>query len=299
MRSVLETIQDGAGYLAKGGVESPRMNMEQLLAHVLGCNRMQLYIDFDRPLGEGELAPLRELVKRRRDGEPLQHLLGSVQFYGREFRCDRRALVPRPETEELVDRVLDRCAGDGCGPLRALDMGCGSGVIGLTLAAELGARASGVTLVDLSADALALAEENRSVAAGGAPVRFVQSDLFGSVGGGVFDLAVANLPYVPTAEVAGLAREVRRDPALALDGGRAGDEVIARFVDALPGRIAEGGLVALEIGSGQGSAVAARLRAHGATGVSVESDISGAERFVFARMAAAASRDGDGEGEGG
>jgi release factor glutamine methyltransferase len=296
MRSVLETIQDGAGYLAKGGVESARLNMEQLLAHVLGCNRMQLYIDFDRPLGEGELAPLRELVRRRREGEPLQHLLGTVQFYGREFRCDSRALVPRPETEELVGRVLDRCADHGGGALRALDMGCGSGVIGLTLAAELGNRASGVTLVDLSADALALAEENRPVAAAGAPVSFVRSDLFGALGGGVFDLVVANLPYVPSAELPGLAREVRRDPPLALDGGPAGDEVIVRFVDGLPGRVAGGGLVALEIGSGQGAAVASRLRSRGAAGVSVESDIAGNERFVFARMAAAAGAAGGGEG---
>lgn len=283
MKTVLETIRSGAPWLEKAGVENARLNMEHLLAKVLGCRRMQLYMDFDRPLEEEQLAPLRELVKRRGKGEPLQHLLGTVEFMGREFKCDARALIPRPETEELVEKILAESRKDGVPPpADILDMGTGSGVIGLSLA--LAFPESRVALVDVSADALALARENAEMLNLPAErVEFLQSDLFSALHGRRFDLIAANLPYIAAGEISGLSAEVQRDPALALDGGPRGTELIERFIGELPQHLTLNGLVALEVGAGQTEYLAEIMRRSSLRDVVAVNDYSRRDRFLFGR----------------
>jgi release factor glutamine methyltransferase len=276
MTTVLETIDGGTRYLEKRGVEDARRNMQMLVAHQLGCTRMDLYLQFDRPLDEAVLGPLREALKKRGEGLPLQHLLGTVWFHQHEFKTDARALIPRPETEELAGWILTW-------PLpqsqRVLDMGCGSGVLGLTLAAE---RPNwDVTLVDVSREALALAQEN-DAALKLSNTSFVESDLFEKTGTG-FDGIVANLPYVPAAERATMAREVLHDPALALFGGADGLDLIRRFIPEACRHLNPGGWLAMEIGHDQASQVTGFLQASGFTDIGVKTDLSGIARFPFAR----------------
>jgi release factor glutamine methyltransferase len=276
MSTVLETIDGGARYLEKRGIEDARRNMQIMVANQLACTRMQLYTQFDRPLGESELVPLREMLKRRGEGVPLQHVLGVVSFHHRDFKSDARALIPRPETEELAEWIISMSMGDD---LKVLDMGCGSGVLGLTLAAER--PTWHVTLADVSEDALALTKEN-AAALGIGNARFLRSDLFSAVEG-EFDGIVANLPYVPESERASLSREVMHDPALALFGGADGLDVIRRFIPEALRRLKPGGWMVLEIGHDQASQVEEILRSSGFADIEVKTDLSGVARFPFAR----------------
>ncbi|MCB1090967.1 MAG: peptide chain release factor N(5)-glutamine methyltransferase [Verrucomicrobiae bacterium] len=305
MATVLDTLQKGTSYLEKHGVEEARLNMQLLLGHALKCDRMRLYLDFDRVLDEAQLEKLRDLTKRRGRGEPLQHLLGTVEFCGREFLSDARALIPRPETEELVERLSKELRASlsaseaasaeggrsGREGLRILDLGTGSGVIGLSLAADLAEWAPRVTLADVSGEALALAGENRArLAAAGAlgageaeRIGLVLSDLFAGVGGERYDLIAANLPYIPERERTMLSREVRRDPDLALfGGGEEGTEVMEGCLAACGAHLMPGGRVALEFGEGQGPRLVAAAEAAGLEGVSMVRDLCGCERFLFA-----------------
>ena len=276
MTTVLETIEGGTRYLEKRGIEDARRNMQMLVAHQLGCTRMDLYTQFDRPMQESELSPLREALKKRGEGIPLQHLLGRVWFHKHEFKTDARALIPRPETEELAEWLLTWELPEN---QRLLDIGCGSGVLGLTLAA---ARPGwDVTLADVSPDALALATEN-AAALEITNASFLESDLFSAIDG-TFDGIVANLPYVPESERATMAREVLHDPALALFSGADGLDLIRRFIPQAFQHLNPGGWLVLEIGHDQASQVAGFLQASGFAEIEVKPDLSGIARFPFAR----------------
>ena len=263
-------------FFARKGVDAPRLTAEVLLAHALSCDRVRLYLDFDKPLGDPELARFRDLVRRRADGEPTAYVVGRREFYGRPFRCDARALVPRPETELLVEAALAALPAGGA----ALDLCTGTGCVGLTLALERpGAR---VVLVDLDLAAAALAREN--AAALGAEVEVLVGDLFAPVAaGGRFDVVVANPPYVPAGELPGLAREVLREPRLALDGGPDGLAVLRPLVlGALP-RLLPGGTLALEIHEGQAESVPRLCLDAGFAAAELRRDLAGLPRVVVAR----------------
>jgi release factor glutamine methyltransferase len=274
--SVLEVLNAATEYLRRKEVESPRLNAEHLLAHVLGKkNRIELYLEFERPLGEGERAPLRELIRRRAEGVPLQHLLGTVDFLGNLFTTDARALIPRPETEQLVEIVIAEGAFE-----RIADVGTGSGVIAVSLALKFPSAA--VTACDISPIALDLARENAACHKTADRVTFLQSDLMASLPG-PFDAIVANLPYIPAGEMAALSREVRHDPDLALDGGPDGLDLIRRLAGEAGGKLAPGGLIALEIGHGQAGPVAEILAAHNFRDISRCRDYQNIDRFLTAR----------------
>lgn len=270
------------GFFAQKGVDAPRLTAEVLLANALGCDRVRLYMDFDKPMGEAELARYRELVRRRADGEPTAYLTGAREFWGRRFAVDPRVLVPRPETELLAERALALLPDGGA----ALDLGTGSGALAVTLA--LGRPGARVTAVDLSAGALEVARAN--AAALGAAVDLLEGDLYAPLPAGArFDVIVSNPPYVPTGELAGLMREVQREPRLALDGGPDGLEVLRRVVAEAPRWLAPGGALLLEMHESHLEPLPALCRAAGFASAEAVRDLAGLPRLTVARMAAAAA----------
>jgi len=275
--TVLEVLQSTTAYFKKRDIESPRLNAEHLLAHTLGRKRIELYLEFERPLTEAELAPLRELVRRRGQGEPLQHLLGTVEFAGRVFLCDKRALVPRPETEQLVELLKSQIPK---AKAQILDVGTGSGVIALSLAAEF--PEAEVDAVDISDEALALARENAARLGLQERVRFAKGNLLGEVDG-AFDLIVANLPYVANGERSALSREVLRDPAVAVFGGERGDELVRELISAARDRLRSGGTLVLEVGIGQAEDLVALLAEKNYHDIAAIRDYCGVKRFLFGR----------------
>jgi release factor glutamine methyltransferase len=278
--TVLELIQNTTAFFQRKGVESPRLSIEYLLAEALGKRRLDLYLDYDQGLPEQILEPLRDKVRRRSEGEPLQHLLGSWEFYGRRFKTDRRALIPRPETERLAELILSQVPVVTLPGTRLADVGTGSGVLAITLALERPSLE--VVATDVSADTLALARENALVHGVEVRINWLQADLLSGVDTD-FDFIVANLPYVPSAEMGKLSREVRHDPPLALDGGEDGLDVIRRFVGEAPSRLKPGGSVFLEIGISQAAGVVNILEKEKFRDISVEKDYQEVERFVIAR----------------
>jgi release factor glutamine methyltransferase len=275
--TVLEVLQSTTAYFEKRGIESARLNAQHLVAYSLGKKRIELYLEFERALAESELAPLRELVRRRGQGEPLQHLLGTVEFADHVFITDKRALIPRPETEQLVEYLCDLPWPENP---RLLDVGTGSGVIALSLAARF--PNADLHAVDLSADALAIARENAERLGIPDRIHFGQGHLLDPIKG-TFDLIVANLPYVATGEAAQLAPEVRHDPAMALYGGNAGDEMIRELIAAAPPHLQPGGTLALEIGTDQQAGLCDFLAAKNYHDIRSKKDYAGNPRFLFAR----------------
>jgi release factor glutamine methyltransferase len=280
--TIREVLNWTRGYFEDAGIVQPRLEAEILLAHALEVERLHLYLSPDKPLSVDERAKFKSFIQKRRAGVPLQHLIGEVTFFGLRFKVRRDALIPRGETEELLDRTLRLVPRDA--DARCLDLGTGSGVLAVCLARYL-PRAS-VVAVDVSPQALTLARENATLNGVADRVTFLESDWFASVEGR-FDLIVSNPPYVSTGDLAGLATEVREhEPRVALDGGADGLAPVRALVAGAGDHLESGGQLLLEIGAGQGEAVARLLSDAGLEDVAVERDMSGLERFAVARRSA-------------
>jgi release factor glutamine methyltransferase len=281
--TLLELIRWTTGYLADKGIAEPRLTAELLLAGTLRLKRLDLYLQFDRPLRPEELAEFKSRLRRRARREPLQYIEGEAAFRELHLYVDRRVLIPRPETEVLVDEVL-RWAGGREG-LHALDVGTGTGAIALSLAVE--GSFSRIVATDLSADALAVAQENHRRVAPPRPVEFRQGSLYEPVAGERFDVVVSNPPYIGPAEEGSLDQEVREwEPRVALFADDSGLGVIARLVADAPDHLRPGGLFALEVGVSQAERVVGMLRAIRGFGEPVvRHDLAGRERIVLAEFA--------------
>ncbi|RKG78263.1 peptide chain release factor N(5)-glutamine methyltransferase [Corallococcus sp. CA049B] len=272
------------GHFEKRGVDAPRLTTEILLAHVLKTGRVRLYVDLDRPLSKDELAAFKALIERRLAGEPTNYLTGTKEFYNRPFKVDARVLIPRPETELLVEAVLHAVPRDA--PSRVLDVCTGSGCIAISVAAER--PQATVLATDLSRDACALARENAQALGVSERVSVLEGDLFSPLPpDATFRVVVSNPPYIDSGDIAGLSAEVRREPRLALDGGPDGLVALRRVIQGARRVLEPGGLLALEMGETQGSAVLELLRAAGYSDARVEKDLERRERMAFGTQPAA------------
>lgn len=282
--TVLEAIQKSTDFLAKKGVESPRLQTELLLAHLLKMPRMKLYLNFDRVLTAPETDGLRELVKRRGLREPLQHITGSTSFCGHEIAVNRHTLVPRPETEMLAELGWEFLATRNQQPANALDFGTGTGCIAIAIAVKC--PTSKITALDLSPDALVLARENAAKNSVAGQIEFLQGDGFAALATGAqFDLIVSNPPYIASAEIATLAPEVRDfDPRGALDGGADGLDFYRRLAAEAKNFLKPDGKIMLEFGDGQAGDIQKIFEGEKWIVEAVKEDYSQRARILIARQ---------------
>ncbi|MEZ4459310.1 MAG: peptide chain release factor N(5)-glutamine methyltransferase [bacterium] len=278
IQRILEWTTD---FFRQKQLESPKLEAELLLSHVLKLNRVQLYMHWDRPLVPSELEAYRAVVKRRAMKEPVAYITGERAFWTIELKCDARALIPRNDTETLVEKALDVLGKDSAATV--VDVGTGTGVVGLTLAKERPALA--VTLVDISDDALALAAENTEALGLTDRVTLLKSDVLAAVPGPV-DLIVSNPPYIAESETDVMGEDVLKfEPKLALFAGKDGLDVIRRLVVESYDRLKPGGHLLFEIGYRQGVAAAALTSEAGFANVRVFKDLGGNDRVVCGQRA--------------
>jgi release factor glutamine methyltransferase len=282
--TIRELMTFAIDHLRRHGIADARLNVELLLSHALQCERIELYTNFDKPLTSEELRGFRALYERRLNREPVQYLVGSASFMGLLFKVDRRALVPRPETETLVEQamlVCQRCAPDR--RILILEVGTGCGNIAVALAKFV--RNAFVTSFDISKSALEVAHLNAEAHGVQDRTSFVPADVFGSLEGkfpGPFELLVSNPPYVPLDEWGGLQQEIRNfEPQLAVTDMSDGYRFHKRIIELAPRLLREGGQILLELGYGQSEKVLDMMKAAGYSDVFVAPDLQGVPRVAI------------------
>lgn len=276
--SIRRVIAWAADYLTRRGNETARLDAELLLGRVLGLDRIGLIMQSERPLAPAELHDFRELFKRRRAGEPLAYLLGEREFFGISLRVDKRVLIPRPDTERLVEVALERTRSRSMLGA-ALDLCTGSGCVAIAFAR---ARPTWSVLgVDVSAEALAVARDNAHRTGAVRNLRLLEGSLFAPVPGQRFDLITANPPYIPSGELAELPLDVRGfEPHLALDGGADGLDLVREIARQAQQHLTPRGLLAMEVGADQGPRATEILREHGFADVELARDLGARDRVV-------------------
>jgi release factor glutamine methyltransferase len=280
VRRVLEWT---TGHLKKHGSDTPRLDAEILLAHARGCQRIQLYTQFDEPLNDTVRGIMRELVQRRTKAEPVAYLVGVREFFSLGFRVTRDVLIPRPDTETLVIEVLDGIKGKPAP--KVLDLCTGSGCIAVSVAKN--AKSSSVTATDISPAAIDIARENVARHHVGNQVTVIESDLFAGIEPGLkFDVIASNPPYIPSAEIELLDAEVaRHEPRLALDGGADGLAILKRIIDAAPAFAAPHGLLLLEFTPEQSEQLKTIVSDHGGYDeIVIRKDLAHRPRVLNARF---------------
>lgn len=279
-----QLIAEAAVSLDAAGVGTPRLDAELLLAAACGVDRTALYVRGSEPVHGPSGATFRSFLARRMRREPLQYIVGRQEFWSLEFAVTPDVLIPRPETELLVELALDAARSVGArdaAPLRLCDVGTGCGCIAMALAHEL--PSAEVWAVDISMRALAVAELNAQRLGVAERLRFLRGDLFASVARQRFDIILANPPYLTRDDFADLQPEVAFEPRIALDGGADGLATIRRLLAAAPDRLAAGGRLLMEIGSEQAAAVESVARAVGFKAISIRSDFAGLPRVLMAQ----------------
>ncbi len=281
--TVRRVVRWSADDFAARGIESPRLDAELLVACALGVDRVALYMDLERPLSTDELGSIRALVQRRRRREPVAYVLGHKEFWGRRFEVSADVLIPRPDTETLIERALELLPNAASEAV--LDLCTGSGCIGLTLAAER--PGIEVDATDLSAAALSMASRNAAALGVAHRVRTHHGDLFEALPAPrEYALVVCNPPYIPEGERDSLQEDVRRhEPAIALFGGLDGLDVVRRLVRDAGGWLTPGGTLLMEVGAGQADHAAGLAAEAGFEGIRAHRDLGGHERVVEARRA--------------
>ncbi len=285
-RRLIDILRRSTAFLARNGIESARLDAEVLLANVLELDRIQLYVQYDRPLIPDELERYRDALKRRARRTPVAYVTGRKEFMSLDFVVDRRVLIPRPDTEVLVEAVISRLAALGVDDPLVVDIGTGSGAIACAISQELpGAR---VLATDISSDALEVAESNVARLGLAGRVFLAQGDLFQPTIGTEFehmDVLVSNPPYVSSNDIPSLAPEISRyEPHLALDGGPDGLDFYRRIAEGVPSRLTRRGFVALEVGNGQAVSVSEILEQAGLADLDTICDYSDETRAVIGWM---------------
>ncbi|MBR9979177.1 MAG: peptide chain release factor N(5)-glutamine methyltransferase [Bacteroidetes bacterium] len=281
--TVLSLLKKTTAFLVEKGIDEAKRSAEYLLAHALGQKRLQLYLRFDQPVSDEELERYRPLVRRRLRREPVQHIIGGTEFYGLEFGVSPEVLIPRPETEHLIEAVVDRCRASARAGTHILDIGTGSGVIAVTLARQL--PEIRVTAIDNSDAALSVAADNARLNAVDDRIVFSRLDfLAAEPGTGPYDIVVSNPPYIPADDMATLQPEVRDfEPSSALTDHADGLTFYRRIALLLPSLLVRQGLLAVEIGYGQAADVVALFESAHLREIEIIRDYSGIERIILGR----------------